>query len=347
MRVLVAPDDFTGTLTAPEAAAAIARGWLRHDPRADLDLAPMSDGGPGFLDVLEAALGGTRHHLPATGPLGAALTAPVLSAGDGTVYVEAALACGLALVPPAERRPMDATTAGVGDLLRGSFDRLAPERVVVGVGGTASTDGGRGCVTALGGLHRWPPGVPLVAATDVDNPLLGPSGAARMFAQQKGASASQVEALERALEQWSAEVGRVDPAAAGTGAGGGLGFGLLALGGTRVSGVQLVLDAVRLAERAAAADLVLTGEGSFDQTSLLGKVPRGVAWVAQRAARPCVVLAGRVLVGRREFAAAGVDAAYAVDDRVGHHQSGAGSAADRLAALTEQVAATWSPRPAP
>jgi glycerate 2-kinase len=343
VHVLVAPDSFTGTLTAVQAAEAMAAGWLRHDPGARLDLAPMSDGGPGFVQVLHASLAGQLHAVPATGPLGEPVLAQVLRTQDGTVYVEAAQVCGLELVAAQQRRPLDATTAGVGLVLRAVLERLTPSRVVVGVGGTASTDGGRGAVDVLGGPDRWPDAVPLVVATDVDAPLTGPNGAATVFGPQKGASAADVRVLDDRLRDWAGQTGG-DPQAPGAGAGGGLGYGLMLLGGIRVSGVQTVLDAVGLPGRAQIADLVLTGEGTFDATSLQGKVPRGVAWVSQRAGCPCVVLAGRVMIGRREFSAAGVDAAYAVEDSAGSLAQARLEPAARLADLAERVSRTWTPR---
>ncbi len=303
MHVLVAPDCFNGTLTAVAAAEAIAAGWRRHDPMARMDLAPLSDGGPGFVAVLAASVPGELHEVRVSGPLGGTVRAQVLRTADGTVYVESAQVCGPALPPPPGRRPLEASTAGVGELLRAVLDRLAPTRVVVGVGGTATTDGGRGAVEAFGGPQRWPRRVPLVVATDADASLPGTDGA-----------------------------------------GGGLGDGLMVLGGARVSGVQAALEAVGLPERAAAADLLVTGAGTFDGTSLLGKVPKGVAWVAQRAGRPCVVLAGRVMIGRREFSSAGVDAAYSVEDGAGSPVAVQDRLGPRLADLAERVARTWTPR---
>jgi glycerate 2-kinase len=341
VRVLVAPDSFTGTLTATEAAAAVEVGWRRRDPGAEVDLAPLSDGGPGFVAVLHRALGGELHRLTASGPLGEPRTVVVLRGEDGAVYLESAQACGLQLPPTGDRHPLAASTAGVGQALLAVLAELDPTTVLVGVGGSASTDGGRGCVEVVRSKGGWPFDVPLVAATDVDNPLLGPAGAARVFGPQKGAGTPEVAILEARLSEWVTETG-ADPDAAGAGAGGGLGYGLMLLGARRVSGVQTVIDAVRLTDRAAASDLVLTGEGSFDATSLRGKVVKGVAWAAQRTGRPCVVLAGRVLVGRREFAAAGIDAAYSVEETAAPASS-RDRPADRLADLAERVARSWVP----
>jgi glycerate kinase len=285
MRVLLAPDCFSGTMTAPEAAAAMATGWLRSDPAAELSLAPMSDGGPGFVAVLAERVDGRVVEVDVTGPLGGTVPGVLLLGDDGTAYVEAASACGLAYVPASERDAVRASTEGVGELLRAALD-LGATRVVVGVGGTATTDGGRGCVTRLGGSTAWPAGVELVVATDVDNPLLGSNGAAAVYGPQKGANRDQVRELEERLTHWAAETGGGSGAATapGAGAGGGLGYGLMLLGGHRASGVQTVVEVLRLEERARAVDLLVTGEGSFDATSLqgaqghrLGRAARGAA----------------------------------------------------------------------
>jgi glycerate 2-kinase len=355
VHVLIAPDCFTGTLTAPQAAEAIADGWRRAAPASVLELVPLSDGGPGFLDVLELALGGERFAVEVSGPLGEPVGATILLTPDRTAYLEAAECCGTALLPTGQYFPMDASTSGVGQLLAFALD-CGASRVVVGLGGTASTDGGAGCVRAFrassaaagspangSGPRTWPADVPLIAATDVDNPLLGPSGAAAVFGPQKGADPAQVAELEARLAAWVSETGG-DPDAPGSGAGGGLGYGLMVLGATRRSGVEIVVEAVGLVERATGADLLVTGEGSFDASSIRGKVPRGVAWAAQKAGKPCIVLAGRVMLGRREFAAAGIDAAHSVVDLAGSVERALADPAARLADLAERVGRTWTPR---
>lgn len=364
MRVLIAPDSFTGTLSATEAAAAIASGWRRARPGDDLDLLPLSDGGPGFVEVLHTALGGDLVPCAVTGPLGAPVAASVLVVG-GTAYVESAQACGLHLVPPDRRDPTATTSRGVGELVAAAA-RLA-RRVVVGLGGSGTNDGGAGLLQALGWSLRDAAGrevrggglalehlrevrptpapmVEIVAATDVDNPLLGPAGASYVFAPQKGATAGQVRRLDAALRHWA---DLAEPAAVatgtrdlpGAGAAGGLGFALLLLGGRRDSGIELVLEASGLRARAADADLVLTGEGSFDPQSLRGKV---VAGVAGATATPCVVLAGRVSVDGVTAAAAGVAVAY---DTGLVDVDGATPAGERLARLAALVANRWTAAP--
>ncbi|PJJ56080.1 glycerate kinase [Mumia flava] len=376
MRVLVAPDKFAGTLSAPEAAAAIAAGWARRAPDDVLDLVGMADGGPGFVTTLHAALGGRVQRASVRGPLGAPVDVEILlvdhgaggAAPDGpTAYVESAQACGLAADD--RREPDRASTYGVGQAVATALDAGA-RTVVVGLGGSATTDGGAGLLAALGaeadrpldggpqafdGIGRLDlaparsrvAGVRLVAATDVTTPLLGMFGAARTFGPQKGLDSDGVLRVDGLLEQLVVAACGSSPAerraadAAGAGAAGGLGFALQLLGAATEPGVELVADAVGLTERARSADVVITGEGSFDITSAAGKVVDGVADRAAAALRPCVVLAGRVEVGSRERRAMGIEAAYALVDLVGAERAMAEPAA-ALAELGERVATTWS-----
>jgi glycerate kinase len=328
VRVVVAPDSFGGTLSAADAAAGIASAW---PPPHEVVQLPMSDGGPGFLD----ALPGTRVTTLVTDPLGR----PVLAAfllDSTTAYVESAQAAGLHLLDPEERDPTGTSTFGVGQLVRAAVEAGAT-RVVLGLGGTATNDGGRGFVEALGDLRPE-----LVAATDVDNPLLGPDGATRVFGPQKGATAVQVEELEQRLAAWASELEATTRPARdlpGAGAAGGLGFALLALGGERVSGFEVVAGAVRLADAVAGADLVITGEGRLDGQSVRGKVVAGVAGMAAEHGVPCVAVAGEVLLGRREAGAAGLSATYALVD---HDREHALSDAPRvLREVAVQVARAW------
>ncbi|HET6562783.1 MAG TPA: glycerate kinase [Marmoricola sp.] len=366
MRVLIAPDKFAGTLTAVEAAHAIAEGWSRRAPYDELDLAPMADGGPGFVDVLHAALGGEVHAVTVRGPYGVPLPAGFLLAGE-TAYVEAAQACGLHLTPPAERDPERGSTFGVGELVGAAVDAGA-RRVIVGLGGSGTNDGGAGLLAALGAsstpegaLEGGPArlaglaaveleaarqrcaGVELVAASDVDNPLLGLIGATSVYGPQKGLAEDRKLAVDAALERLAELTGKRTALEKGAGAAGGLGFALLLLGARREAGVELVSGAVDLPGRAALADLVVTGEGAFDFSSRSGKVPYGVARVAADAVRPCIALAGSVLVGSRETRALGIESAYAVTDLVGKEASFA-DPAGTLATLAERVARSWSDR---
>jgi glycerate kinase len=364
MRVLIAPDKFAGTLTAVAAAEAIAEGWARRAPADELVLAPMSDGGPGFVDVLHAALGGDLRDATVTGPFGEPVAASLLQTGE-VAYVECAQACGLHLTPEETRDPERATSTGVGELVAAAIERGA-STVVVGLGGSGTNDGGAGMLAGLGAtalpagaLGRGPvgltelrevdlvparecvAGVELVAASDVDNPLLGLIGATNVYGAQKGIAEERKQAVDAMLETWADATDRSLARAPGAGAAGGLGFALLLLGASRKPGVELVAAAVGVEEEARRADLVITGEGAFDFSSRSGKVAYGVAAVAARALQPCIALAGQVLIGSREMRAMGVESAYSMVDLVGEAAAFDDPRAS-LAALAERTARTWS-----
>lgn len=370
MRVLVATDGFGGTLSAVQAADAVADGWRRTSPADDVVPVPLSDGGPGLVEVLARVRPTAElRRVVVEDPLGRPVPAHWLLDGS-TAWIESAAACGLHLLSRAERDPRRTTTYGVGQLVLAALDAGA-SRLVVGLGGSATNDGGAGLLTALGldrldaGRRPLDPGgaalarcallsgrpdprlgdVELVAGTDVDAPLLGLRGASAVFGPQKGASREDVLELDAALTRWAdvleAHLHVAVRDRPGAGAAGGLGAALLALGGRRESGLSMVSDAVRLDDQVAGADLVVTGEGTFDATSLTGKVVGGVAALAAAHAVPCLVLAGQVKLGRREAAAAGVDAAYAVADEVGL-DAALGRPAPELAALATRVARQWS-----
>ncbi len=370
MKVVLAPDGFGGTLSAAAAAAAMADGWRRRAPGDDLRLVPLSDGGPGMVEVLLTALPDAQLvPVQVEDPLARPVTAAVLLDGT-TAYVESAQACGLHLLAPDERDPLVTTTYGVGQLLAAALDAGAT-RIVVGLGGSATNDGGAGMLAALGlgrvdaAGARLPWGgaalarcdrlvgevdprvaaVELVAATDVDARLLGLRGASALFGPQKGASPEDVALLEGALTRWAdvleGALGTRVRDRSGAGAAGGLGAALMALGARREPGIALVRELVGLDAHLAGADLVLTGEGAFDVTSLAGKVVHGVALAAATEAVPVVVLAGSVELGRREVAAAGVEAAYALADLVGL-EAALADPAGSVAAVAERIAGQWS-----
>jgi glycerate kinase len=318
MRVVVCPDKFAGTLSAVEAAAAMAEGWLRARPNDEVTQIPLADGGPGFLEVLHANLGGQFHPVQVQDPLGRPVDAQWLE-HNGTAYIEAAQANGLALLAPEERDPLRTSSFGVGELIAAA----AMPQIVVGLGGSATNDGGRGAFEALAGQ----PVDGLLLATDVDSPLLGPHGATYGFAPQKGARPDQLPALEQRMQDWAQR----DPELAqapGAGAAGGLGFGLMLLGGRRVSGIELVAESVGLTDACAEADLVITGEGKFDWQSLHGKVASGVLTAAGKT--PVVVLAGTVDVDSPV-------PAYSLIDEVGRERAFAEPAA-ALAELAGAIA---------
>ena len=324
MRVLVAPQEFKESLTAEEAASAIARGISSAQPDWTIEELPLSDGGPGFLAALARATEGQPRPAATHDALGRARTAHVLDiAGTGTCAVEAATANGLALIEGGERDALRASTEGVGELIAAALEGK-PRRIVVGVGGSATSDGGSGMARALGARFRdeagldltpgaiplaelaridWLPpealaGVEVLVATDVTNPLVGPRGAAAIFGPQKGASPGDVEAIEAALQRYVAVVERSLGVAVaelpGAGAAGGLAGGLVAfLGGRIRSGFEVVAEAVGLEGRLRRADIVVTGEGSFDGQSELGKTVGRLRRLAEAEEIRCVVLAGR------------------------------------------------------
>jgi glycerate 2-kinase len=366
MRVVVAVDSFGDTMTAPEAARAVAEGWHDVAPGDELDLAPVSDGGPGFVDVLAEATAGRLLRQTVRGPHGRDVTATALL-DDGTAYVESAQAIGLHLLSTDERDPRRTTSFGAGQLIEAVVSAGA-HRVVVGLGGSGTNDGGAGAWAALGatadvaldagggpligfigpgGLRAPAVAADLVAATDVDNPLLGPAGASAVFGPQKGADRPTVLDLDDALRRWAdaVEAATARPGTrdlAGAGAAGGLGFALLALGADRAGGFGLVAEAIGLAERIDGADLVVAGEGAFDATSLRGKAVAGVAALAQQAGVPCVVVAGRGGVGRRDAAAAGVEETYTITDTLGSPAAALAAGSRGLAETAARVARAWS-----
>ena len=367
MRVLIAPAEFKGSLTASGAARAIASGWASERPTDEIDICPLSDGGPGFVDAMAGALGGRLESATIRGPHGDPVPGAVLIVGD-VAYVESAQACGLHLVDSARQDPRRASTYGVGELIRVARDAGA-STVYIGLGGSATTDGGAGLLAALGAVGDadlesggWPlvgirsidldparaavSGLELIVAADVDNPLLGLTGAAKVFGEQKGLATEDIFILDRALADLAAAVGKTpsgkDPAIAkGAGAGGGVGFALLALGATRVAGIATVSEAVGLPQRIQQCDLVITGEGCFDWQSMRGKVVTGVANTALPAVRPCVVLAGQVMVGRREYSAIGISAAYSASDIVGSVDHAMSDPVSSLEESAARVARTW------
>lgn len=322
MRVLIAPQEFKESLTAIEAAASIASGMRAARPDWELDVLPMSDGGPGFVDALAEASPGGRRPVATTNCLGEPVTAEILLLDDGrTAIIEAAQSNGLALIRPERRAPLKASTEGVGTMIRAAG---GTSRIIIGVGGSATTDGGSGVARELGGQildgdgrdigpggaalryvakirwirPDWLGGVEITVATDVTNPLLGPNGAAHVYGPQKGATPRQVDALELGLERWAhllksdldSDVGDH----AGAGAAGGLAAGLVAFLGAEIrSGFDVVAEATGLAERLAAADVVVTGEGSFDAQSASGKTTGRLIGMAKERGKLWLIVAGR------------------------------------------------------
>lgn len=327
MRVFVAPDKFRGTLTAAQAASAIAGGWRRSRPGDEIDEMPMADGGEGTLDALVAALGGELRSTRVSGPLGDPVDASfgmIVTRSGPTAVIELAGASGLALIGEARRDPLRSSSRGTGELVLAAAREGIGEMLVC-IGGSASTDGGAGIAAALGvrlldragraipdggrglleldrvdvtGLEQIVRSIRVVVACDVDDPLTGPNGAARVYGPQKGASPGDVLLLERALAHYAAVVHRdlgIDlRSLPGGGSAGGAGAGLVAFLGARLRpGVAVVMDALDVRRRVASAEVLVTGEGRLDASSLRGKVISGLLAEAQRAVVPVVVLCGR------------------------------------------------------
>ena len=344
-RVVIAPDAFKGSLSSARAAEALAAGVRDALPDAEVRVLPLADGGDGTVDALIRA-GYERCTAPARGPTGMPGQADY-AVSDGAVVVELAGACGLALLPDGRPDPLGASTLGLGDVIR---QALAEEThaLVICLGGSASTDGGAGLLVALGArllddagqqvpaggghLHRVAlvdlsglPArlreIPVRVATDVRSPLLGPTGAAQAFAPQKGADPEQVRALESGLAHWAdvlADATGVDARTApGSGAAGGTGLAAIAaLHGEVVSGADLVRAALGMEAALEWCDLVVTGEGALDRTTLEGKGVGSLAAAARARGIPVVAACGRVDLGERERRAAGIIAAVGLTDVV-------------------------------
>lgn len=317
MHVLIAPLEFKGTLSAREAAGAIAEGLRQSQPDWTLQLLPFADGGPGTLDAVLAADAAVREvHVLVEDALGRRVKARFGVAGV-TAFVELAEAAGLHRLAPEERSPTTASTFGVGQLVSAALDQGC-EQVVLGLGGSATNDAGAGALQALGvklldaqgrelprggaALERLvqidPDGrdprlVRLDLASDVTSPLLGPDGASRLFGPQKGASSEDVESLERALHHFASLTPQLSPETPGAGAAGGTAYGLAAwLGGSLRPGFELLAERIKLDEAIARADLVITGEGHFDRQSLLGKGPSRIAERARARGKRTALIAG-------------------------------------------------------
>jgi len=382
-RVVVASDKFKGSLSAIDVTARVAAGLALAGFGGEIVPVPVADGGDGTVDAAVSA-GYDRVDIEVGGPIGAAVTAS-FALLDGTAVIEAAQACGLTLLPPGELAPLTATSRGVGELILAA-ERMGAKRIVLGVGGVATTDGGAGLVQALGARladdagRELPPGgaalgrlasldlselrdlsgVEFWLASDVDNPLLGESGAAAVYGPQKGASDVDVRVLEAGLARWAdlAE-GAVAIGPGGVGAGplpgrvadrpgagaaGGLGFAaLLFLGARMRPGIELLLELASFGERLDGARLVITGEGSLDAQTLHGKAPVGVALAAAAHTPPVpvVAVAGRCTLSPDELSAAGISAVYTVTDIEPDQDLRMANAGPLVERLAERVAADW------
>ena len=367
-RVLLAPDKFKGTLSGPEVAASLAEGIRSRRPTADVVAVPVADGGDGSLAAFEG-VGYERIALNATGATGQ--IAPAWYARrDEDAVVELAEVAGLARLRGV-LAPLTATSRGLGELIAHALD-AGCTRVLVGIGGSASTDGGVGLVQALGaqvrdtsgaevgpggagaataatldltGLHPGLAAARIEVACDVNNPLTGPEGAAAVYGPQKGARPDQVNQLDAALAHWAdvvaAATGHDHRAAPGAGAAGGVGFAMVAvLGAALRPGAQLMLDQLGFADALAGADLVVTGEGSLDEQTLRGKAPAAVAAAGRAAGVPVIAVAGRCLLDSPRLHAAGFDGVYTLLDEAATPRQ----AFDQAAALLRRIGARVADR---
>ncbi|WP_256841893.1 glycerate kinase [Ornithinimicrobium cryptoxanthini] len=374
LRVVVAPDKFKGTLAGPEAAAAMAAGVRQVVPDAVVEQVPLADGGEGTVQAVLAA-GGTRHTCTGEGPLGDPVEAEFAlldgheergaAKRDATAVLEAAQVCGLQLLDPTPATALSASSAGVGDLVRAAWAAGAT-RIVIGLGGVACTDGGTGLATALGAQFLDASGSPVragggglrdvasvlldgldpriaqttfVAATDVTNPLLGPAGAAAVYAPQKGAGPAEVRTLERGLATVSELVEGAAADQPGAGAAGGLGWGLVTfLGATIEPGGDLIMDLTGMEAAVAGADLVITGEGKLDGQSRFGKGPVALAALAARHEVPVIAVAGLVeSVGPEEL---GLSSAWSLVGTVGA-EAALSRPAQSLTDVTARAVRAW------
>ncbi|GGP21299.1 glycerate kinase [Silvimonas iriomotensis] len=371
MHIVIAPDSFKESLSAWQVAQAIAAGFAEVFADARYTLLPMADGGEGTVDAFVVATGGQRVEVSVTGPLGTPVKAFYGLTGDGhTAVIEMAAASGLALVPAAARNPLLTTTRGTGELIMAALDAGA-RHLVIGLGGSATNDGGVGMAQALGlrcvdaaGAEIGPGGGALAAlaqldaagldtrlarcrievACDVDNPLTGPQGASAVFGPQKGATPAMVARLDECLGRLAIclkqGLGKDVADVPGAGAAGGMGAMMLALGGQLRPGVQIVADVLRLDEAIRDADLVITGEGRMDSQSLRGKTPVGVAQVARRHGKPVIALNGSLTASSDELQRAGLDAAFSVLHEPGDLAQALSQAAPNVRRAARNVAAT-------
>jgi glycerate kinase len=354
MKIVIAPDKFKGSLTAIKAAEAIARGVRRVTPDAHLDLCPVADGGEGFVQTLVTATGGTFHTRRVCGPLPEMRVDAIFGLlGDGkTAVIEMAAACGLALLKPEDRNPLNTTTFGTGELLLEAA-KLGATEILLGIGGSATTDAGIGCAQAAGLTVLLEGGEPvsmteplcgrdlpsvilvkhgrgspvdrvqITVACDVTNVLYGPQGAAYVFAPQKGATQEQVKWLDEALGGLAERLAKPREAAiSGSGAAGGLGFGMLAFFSAQLrDGTAIVLEATGLRDPLAGADLCVTGEGRLDASSLHGKAPIGVARLCKELGVPCVALVGSIGEGAERALGLGLTSYSAIGEGIAAEES--------------------------
>lgn len=372
-KVVIAPDSFKESLSALEVAEAIERGFRQIFPQVHYVKLPMADGGEGTVDSMVAATGGEIVRVTVTGPLGQPVQAFYGLLGEGeTAVIEMAAASGLHLAPKAQRDPRMTTSYGTGELILAALER-GVKTIILGIGGSATNDGGAGMMQALGARlldenrQALPPGgaalaqlayidlsgvdprlqqVSITAACDVDNPLCGANGASAVFGPQKGATPEMVTQLDAALRHYGTlleqATGREVINAPGAGAAGGMGAALLGMLNARLRpGIEIVIETLQLEEALRDADLVITGEGRLDSQSIHGKTPIGVARVAKRFGLPVIGIAGSLSKDYQVVHQHGIDAAFSVLDRVVSLEEALAEAADNLEVTARNVAAVW------
>ncbi|ELY2474218.1 glycerate kinase [Cronobacter sakazakii] len=372
-KIVIAPDSFKESLSAMDVAKAIEAGFREIYPQAHYVCVPMADGGEGTVEAMVAATGGQIITTPVTAPLGNKVDSFFGLLGDGeTAVVEMAAASGLHLVPTAQRDPRITTSYGTGELILAALER-GVKAIIIGIGGSATNDGGAGMMQALGarfldgeGRELAPGGaalarlerldlsaldprlaqVSVTAACDVDNPLCGEKGASAVFGPQKGATPAMVTELDAALrrfgEQLEAATGKAIISAPGAGAAGGMGAALLGMLNAELRpGIEIVIESLGLAQAVRDADLVITGEGRLDSQSIHGKTPVGVARVAKQFQRPVVAIAGSLTPDYQIVHEHGIDAAFSVIDRIVTLQEALDDAEHNLRVIARNVAALW------
>jgi glycerate kinase len=371
MRIVLAPDKFKGSLDAIGVCNAIANGWRTVDPDSQFDLCPMADGGEGTVAALVAATGGRIVSRRVTGPLPEMkVDAAFGFLGDGqTAVIEMAAASGLALVPPDQRNPMATTSFGAGELMSAAAE-MGAKRIILGIGGSATIDAGIGAAQACGlpvlleggelladtepltgadlekvvlikhGRGGKVDRVAIEVACDVTNPLCGPNGAAAIFGPQKGATPEQIIWFDRALAQLAQRTGKTAVAQLpGSGAAGGMGFGLAAYFGAKLRpGFEIVAEAVHLEDRLKHADLCITGEGCLDHQSLSGKTAIGVSRLCKKLRIPCIAVVGSAGAGADRALEEGIESFHPICDGTVTMEQSLSRAAELLSAKAAQIA---------
>lgn len=373
MKIVIAPDSFKESLTALAVAEAIGEGFRRILPQAQYRLVPMADGGEGLVQSIVDATQGEKFSTQVTAPLGNKVSASWGMTGDGqSAVIEMAEASGLHLVPTDKRNPLISTSYGTGELISTALDK-GLRRIILGIGGSATNDGGVGMLQALGakfvdktgkslsfggaaladlaqidmsGLDPRLQETRIEVACDVDNPLCGEHGASAVFGAQKGATKADIQRLDAALrhfaEQVQAQLGIDIQTPKGAGAAGGMGGGLMLLPQVRLrSGVQMVIEAVDLAAAIADADIVVTGEGRMDGQSVHGKTPIGVAKLAKSAGKPVIAIVGSLREDYPAVYEAGIDAVFPIIRQINSLENTLQAGRENLISTAENVARLW------